>query len=56
MVLYEPQSMLFPWDFSAARMGHLIGVLARLGLSPADRQKVGMPGKSDTNPFDALDS
>ena len=43
-------------DFSAARIGHLIGVLARLGLSPADRQKVGAPGQPDTNPFDALDS
>ena len=41
-------------DFSAARMGHLIGILARLGLSPADRQKLGTEAKPDGNPFDAI--
>lgn len=43
-------------DFSAARMGHLVGILARLGLSPADRQKLGTTGSEESNPFDALDS
>lgn len=43
-------------DFSAARMGHMIGILARLGLSPADRQKLGAPSDDVANPFDHLDS
>ena len=41
-------------DFSAARMGHLVGILARLGLSPADRQKLGTEKAPDGNPFDAI--
>lgn len=42
--------------FPSARLGHLVGILARLGLSPADRQKVGAAKeeKSD-NPYDHLD-
>lgn len=38
-------------EFPAAKMGHLIGCLARLGLTPADRQKLGTEKPSEGNPF-----
>ena len=41
-------------DFSAAKIGHLVGILARLGMSPADRQKLGTADGGDENPFDAI--
>lgn len=40
-----------PSEFSAARLGHLIGCLARLGLTPADRQKLGTEKPPEENPF-----
>lgn len=39
------------WAFTAAKIGQLIGCLARLGLTPADRQKIGAPKAKDENPF-----
>ena len=42
-------------EFSAARMGHLVGILARLGLSPADRQKLGaVKEDGEANPFASI--
>jgi phage terminase small subunit len=41
-----------PEGFSAAKMGHMIGCLARLGMSPADRQKLGVAKQAEANPFD----
>lgn len=41
-----------PGEFRAAKVGHLIGLLARFGMSPSDRQKVGAP--TAENPFDFL--
>lgn len=39
-------------DFQSARLGHLISAFARLGLSPADRQKLRNSGGGKDNPFD----
>lgn len=39
-------------EFKAAKYSHLIGCLARLGLTPADRQKLGTEKKPEGNPFD----
>lgn len=42
-----------PEGFPAAKLGHMIGCLARLGMSPADRQKIGVEGKEEEgNEFD----
>jgi phage terminase small subunit len=41
-----------PPDFPAAKIGHLIGCLARLGMTPADRQKLASVGPAAANPFD----
>lgn len=41
-----------PQAMPSARMGHMIGCLARLGLSPADRQKLGVEKPSEGNPFE----
>ncbi|AKO18937.1 hypothetical protein [Xanthomonas oryzae] len=38
-------------DFKAAKYSHLIGCLARLGLTPADRQKLGTDKPPEDNPF-----
>ncbi|WP_019303621.1 hypothetical protein [Xanthomonas oryzae] len=38
-------------DFKAAKYSHLIGCLARLGLTPADRQKLGTEKQPEDNPF-----
>lgn len=40
-----------PEGFPGNRLGHLIGCLARLGLTPADRQKLGMDKPPEDNPF-----
>ena len=40
-----------PPDFSAGKYTHLIGCLARLGLTPADRQKLGTEKQPEGNPF-----
>lgn len=37
--------------FSAAKIGQLVGCLARMGLTPSDRQKIGAPKEKETNPF-----
>lgn len=39
-------------EFKAAKYSHLIGCLARLGLTPADRQKLGAEKPKEGNPFD----
>lgn len=39
-------------EFKAAKYSHLIGCLARLGLTPADRQKLGTEKPAEGNPFD----
>lgn len=39
-------------EFVAAKYSHLIGCLARLGLTPADRQKLGTEKTPEVNPFD----
>lgn len=39
-------------EFKAAKYSHLIGCLARLGLTPADRQKLGTEKPREGNPFD----
>lgn len=38
-------------DMSAANRTGLVGVMGRLGLSPADRAKIAMPGDDDDDPF-----
>ncbi|KAB7769353.1 hypothetical protein [Xanthomonas maliensis] len=40
-----------PPDFKAAKYSHLIGCFARLGLSPADRQKLGTEKPPEENAF-----
>lgn len=40
-----------PAEFSAAKIGHLVGCLARLGLTPADRQRIGVEKPKDENEF-----
>jgi phage terminase small subunit len=40
-----------PKAMPAAKMGHMIGCLARLGLTPADRQKFGTNPPPEDNPF-----
>lgn len=39
-------------EFKAAKYSHLISCLARLGLTPADRQKLGTEKPPEGNPFD----
>lgn len=42
-----------PTTFPATKYTHLVGVLARLGLSPADRQKIQLPkNPKEDDPFD----
>ncbi len=41
-----------PGEFVAAKYTHLIGCLARLGLTPADRQKLGTEKTPEGNQFD----
>lgn len=40
--------------FPASKMGHMIGVLARLGMSPSDRQKLGAEKTKEEDPFSAF--
>ncbi|MDQ3169460.1 MAG: hypothetical protein M3Q55_04875 [Acidobacteriota bacterium] len=40
-----------PNDFAAAKIGHMIGCLARMGLTPADRQKLGTEKVKEDDPF-----
>lgn len=39
-------------EMPAARIGHLVGCVARLGMTPADRQKLGVEKQKEGNPFD----
>ncbi len=42
-----------PPEFAVGKYTHLIGMLARLGMTPADRQKLGTEKPDDNaNPFD----
>jgi len=41
-----------PREFAVGKYTHLIGCLARLGMSPADRQKLGMEKAKEGNAFD----
>lgn len=41
-----------PQEFSAAKLEKLIGCLARLGMTPADRQKLGVEKKAEDESFD----
>lgn len=44
-----------PPEFAVGKYTHLIGMLARLGMTPADRQKLGTEKPDDQrNPFDAF--
>lgn len=36
-----------PRKMPAARIGHMVGLLGRLGMSPADRQRIGVEKKKD---------
>lgn len=44
-----------PTAFAIGKYGPLVGGFARLGMSPADRQKVGMVPPKNDNPYDRLD-
>ena len=41
-----------PKAFAVGKYTHLVGFLARLGMSPADRQKLGTEKKPDAGDFD----
>ena len=41
-------------DFTGAKVAQLVSILGRLGLSPADRQKVAGPQQKGGNPFDGF--
>lgn len=41
-----------PKGFAVGKYTHLIGLLARLGMSPADRQKLGTERAKEENEFD----
>ena len=41
-----------PEEMPAARLTQMVGCLARLGLTPADRQKLGTAKPAEGNPFD----
>jgi phage terminase small subunit len=41
-----------PTEFAVGKYTHLIGLLARLGMTPADRQKLGTEKPPEGNPFD----
>ncbi len=41
-----------PPEFKAAKYGHMVSCLARLGLTPADRQKLGTAKPAEGNAFD----
>jgi hypothetical protein len=43
-----------PKEFPANKYGHMIGCLARFGMSPADRQKLGTEKPKESNPFEAF--
>lgn len=48
-LLYEYRTSF--QDFPAARMGHLMKGLSQLGMTPADRNKIGVPTARPKNRF-----
>lgn len=40
-----------PYEFEVGKYAQMIGCFARLGMSPADRSKLGLEKKKDTNDF-----
>jgi hypothetical protein len=43
-----------PKEFAVGKYTHLIGCLARLGMTPADRQKLGVEKPPEGNPFEVF--
>lgn len=43
-----------PKEFAVGKYTHMIGCMARLGLSPSDRQKLGTEKPPEGNPFEAF--
>jgi hypothetical protein len=43
-----------PENYPAQRLGQLMGGLGRLGMSPADRQKLGVEKPKEADPFDGF--
>jgi hypothetical protein len=43
-----------PAAYPATKIGQLVGLLGRLGMSPADRQRLSVPKAETTNPFEAF--
>ena len=41
-------------EMKVAKIGQIVSCLARLGMTPADRQKLGTEKPADENPFDAF--
>lgn len=41
-----------PYRFPANKLSQLVGILGRLGMTPADRQKLGKPAETPENEFD----
>jgi hypothetical protein len=41
-----------PTEFAVGKYTHMVGCLARLGMSPADRQKLGTEKAAEGNEFD----
>lgn len=41
-----------PVEFQVGKYSHLVGILARLGLSPSDRQRFEITEPEEPNPFD----
>lgn len=44
-----------PTEFSVGKYTHLIGLLARFGMSPADRQKLSVDKPKEDNPYENLE-
>lgn len=43
-----------PVDIRVAKIGQMVSCLGRLGMTPADRQKLGTEKPKEENPFDAF--
>ena len=44
-----------PKDFATTKLGQMIGILGRFGMTPSDRTKLGVEDKKQDNPFARLD-
>ena len=44
-----------PVEFAVGKYTHLIGTLARFGMSPSDRTKLGVDKPTEYNPYEHLD-